>query len=387
MGIPAWTWDARRQQYYLHNYLAEQPDLNLHNLDVQKALLEVARFWLDRGVDGFRLDAIHCGMHDPQLRDNPPAGTRDRNNTRPYFMQAQEYNMCHEDLPQFLERLRSLLDTYGEIVTVAEVGSPDPLPLMKDYTRGRSRLHTAYGFEFLSAAELKAEHVKKTLGDWPGEADDGWPSWAFSNHDAPRVASRWCSRLGHGHRVRLIALLQVALRGNVFIYQGEELGLTQATVPFEKLRDPEGINNWPYTLGRDGARTPMPWRSDQAFVGFSGCEPWLPVAEEHQQLAVDRQEEDPDSILNHFRRLIRLRKQLPALRYGSLEFIDAPEDVLAFARTYEGQRVHCVFNLGDSAPSWSPGKLVLHAGAGLGDRGPGEQLPAWSGDIGEVQDG
>lgn len=384
MGIPAWTWDARRQQYYLHNYLAEQPDLNLHNPDVQQALLDVAAFWLDRGVDGFRLDAIHCGMHDPELRDNPPADEEHRSETRPYFMQAQEHNMCHDDLPLFLERLRAVLDTHGEILTVAEVGSPDPLPLMKDYTRGTGRLNTAYGFDFLSAQELNARHARETLGNWQEGIDEGWPSWAFSNHDAPRVASRWCAHLEHGHRVRLIALLQAALRGNLFVYQGEELGLTQATIPFEKLQDPEGINNWPHTLGRDGARTPMPWQSGKVYAGFSDSEPWLPVAEEHKPLAVDAQEEDPDSILNFFRQLIDVRKQLPALRYGDLVFLDAPASVLAFVRTYRGRQVYCVFNLGDVVSSWSPGDVVLHASVGL--EREKASLPAWAGYIGELQD-
>ncbi|MDJ0905261.1 MAG: alpha glucosidase [Woeseiaceae bacterium] len=386
MGIPAWTWDARRQQYYLHNYLAEQPDLNLHNAEVQDALLDVARFWLERGVDGFRLDAIHCGMHDPQLRDNPPALGEARGETRPYYMQTQQYNMCHDDLPTVLERLREVLDTYDDILTVAEVGSPDPLPLMKDYTQGSRRLHTAYGFDFLSAATLDKALVKDTLSGWPGESGEGWPSWAFSNHDAPRVASRWCQDLEHGRRVRLIALLQVALRGNMFLYQGEELGLTQALIPFEKLQDPEGINNWPHGLGRDGARTPMPWQSAAAFAGFSRQEPWLPIAEDHLALAVDAQERDPDSILNLFRELIGLRRRHPALRCGDLDFLEAPENVLAFTRTYEGETLHCVFNLGGSAASWNPGDVVFHASAGLGDKQRVSGLPSWSGYIGALAD-
>ncbi|MDJ0812791.1 MAG: alpha glucosidase [Woeseiaceae bacterium] len=387
MGIPAWTWDARRQQYYLHNYLAEQPDLNLHNPDVQDALLDVARFWLDRGVDGFRLDAIHCGMHDPELRDNPPAVGEARGETRPYFMQTQQYNMCHDDLPKVLERLREVLDTYDGILTVAEVGSPDPLPLMKDYTQGSRRLNTAYGFDFLSARELTKDLVESTLGGWPGDSGEGWPSWAFSNHDAPRVASRWCQGLEHGHRVRLIALLQVALRGNMFLYQGEELGLTQATIPFDKLQDPEGINNWPHGLGRDGARTPMPWQSAAVHAGFGDHEPWLPVADEHYPLAVDVQEQDPESLLNVFRRLIDLREQHPALRYGELEFLEAPGTVLAFTRSYKGQSLTCVFNFGAAATAWCPGNIIVHASAGLVDDNVKDGVPGWSGYIGEVRDG
>ena len=341
-GCPAWTWDARRQQYYMHNFLPEQPDLNLHNLEVQNALLEVARFWLERGVDGFRLDAINCGMHDPQLRDNPPSTAPYRNETRPCYMQEAKYNMCHDDMPQVLERLRVLTNTFGEIFTVAEVGAAEPLPVMKDYTLGGSRLNTAYGFEFLSSSELTADGVIEILSGWPGEKDEGWPSWAFSNHDAPRVASRWGTDIEHDQRVRLIALLQVCLRGNLFIYQGEELGLAQADVPFEKLQDPEALNNWPHTLGRDGARTPMPWMHDGAGAGFSQAEPWLPVEKAHELMAVETQADDPDSVLNFFKELINLRKASPALRYGNLEFIDAPEGLLAFTRSHGDETALCV---------------------------------------------
>ena len=382
-GIPAWTWDARRQQYYMHNFLAEQPDLNLHNLEVQHALLNVAKFWLDRGVDGFRLDAINCGMHDPQLRDNPPARGSMRNETRPCFMQEPRFNMCHDDMPQVLERLRVLVDTYGEIFTVAEVGAPDPLPVMKDYTHSDIRLNTAYSFEFLNLPKLTTAGVREILEGWPGEAEEGWPSWAFSNHDARRVASRWCPDLEPDHRVRLIALLQFSLRGNLFVYQGEELGLPQADVPFEKLQDPEGINNWPHTMGRDGARTPMPWDTSKVCSGFTTGDPWLPLADEHGSLTVAEQELDERSVLNFFRRMIGLRKDHPALRLGTLEFIDAPEGILAFIRRHGKGRVWCVFNLGNETVEWQPetgGDLDILAAVATDDQT--SFLPAGSGYIG-----
>ena len=187
--------------------------------------------------------------------------------------------------------------------------------------------------------------------------------------------------------MRLVALLQVALRGNMFLYQGEELGLTQAVIPFEKLQDPEGINNWPHGLGRDGARTPMPWQSDTAFAGFSDRGPWLPIADDHLALAVDAQERDPGSSLYVFRELIGLRREHPALRCGELEFLDAPENVLAFARTYKGKTLHCVFNLQNSAASWEPGDVFVCASAGFGENDELHRLPAWSGYIGEMADG
>jgi alpha-glucosidase len=385
-GIPAWTWDARRQQYYMHNFLSEQPDLNLHHPDVQAALLEVARFWLERGVDGFRLDAINCGMHDPMLRDNPPAEGKHRNETRPCFMQLPIYNMTHDDMPQVLERLRRFVDSYGDIFTVAEVGAPDPLAVMKDYTHGGARLNTAYSFDFLNAPELQKAAVIEFLDGWPGEPGEGWPSWAFSNHDAPRVASRWLQHLDHRHRVRLIALLQIALRGNLFIYQGEELGLPQVDVPFEKLKDPEGINNWPHTMGRDGARTPMPWQGSTPYLGFSGTEPWLPAGDEHRLLAVDVQEANPDSELNYYRRLISMRRHLPALRYGNLQFLEAPGEVLAFERSLDGERVVAVFNLGDDFSAWSRNDVSIVASAGGEDIRPADGIPPWSGYLAEVPD-
>lgn len=389
---PAWTWDARRQQYYMHNFLAAQPDLNLHNPDVQNALLDVARFWLDRGVDGFRLDAINCGMHDPQLRDNPPAPEALRSETRPSFMQLPKYNMCHDDLPQVLERLRLVTNEYGEIFTVAEVGTADPLPMMKDYTHGMYRLNTAYGFEFLLTSELTAERVREILAGWPGEPDEGWPSWAFSNHDAPRVASRWLQNLDLDHRARLIALLQFALRGNIFLYQGEELGLTQANVPYEKLRDPEALANWPHTLGRDGARTPMPWKHNGAHAGFSNAEePWLPVEEAHERQAVAIQHDDPDSMLGHFRRLIALRRESPALKWGELGFLQARDDVLAFTRTFGSETAFCVFNLSDDTVRWRPreaasARVVAAVAVDAPEDGVPGELPPFSGYIGVAND-
>ena len=388
-AIPAWTWDARRQQYYMHNFLSEQPDLNLHNLEVQNALLDIARFWLERGVDGFRLDAINCGMHDPQLRNNPVAPRRFRSETRPSFMQAPKYNMCHDDMPQVLERMRVVTDAYGDIFTVAEVGTAEPLQYMKEYTHGARRLNTAYSFEFLGSPELTAERVTEVLEGWPGEPGEGWPSWAFSNHDAPRVASRWLQHVEYERRVRLIALLQFSLRGNPFVYQGEELGLLQSDVPFERLQDPEAINNWPHTLGRDGARTPMPWKHNGNHAGFSAGEPWLPVEAAHELLAVESQQADPDSVLNFFKEMVGLRKRLPALRTGDLEFLEAPAGVLAFTRKYGGEHVLCVFNLGEEEAGWAPssGAVTVEAGVGIDETGLPQTLAPYSGYIGTVENG
>jgi alpha-glucosidase len=373
-GSAAWTWDGRRQQYYLHNFASAQPDLNLHSSEVQEALLDVARFWLDRGVDGFRLDAINFGMHDVKLRDNPPAPPETRNESRPYFMQELKYNMDHEGVPEVLECLRDLTNKYDEILTIAEVGGPEPLATLQAYTYGDKRLISSYGFDFLGTTELSAERVRQVLKGWPGAPQEGWPSWAFSNHDAPRVVSRWEVDVDRVQRAKLYALLQFSLRGNIFLYQGEELGLTQADVPFEKLQDPEAIANWPQTLGRDGARTPMPWAHSSDNAGFSSAEPWLPVDSAHKLLAVDTQEDDPESVLSFFRDLIQLRKSSSALKRGDLEFLDTPEDLLAFTRDTGGEIAWCVFNLGKEPINWTPqfdAAVQVRASVGIEDSGDG----------------
>ncbi len=348
----AWTWNARRGQYYLHNFLAEQPDLNVHNAQVQEALLACARFWFDRGVDGFRLDAINYAMHDVLLRDNPAAPPDGRARLRPADYQLAVYNKSHPDLPRFVERIRAVADEYGGRFLVAEVGGEDTEMEMKLLTEGDSRFHTAYGFNFLYAERLTPDLVRSALGAWQEGA--GWPSWAFSNHDAPRATSRWAPQPLQSACSQVSALLQMCLRGNVFLYQGEELGLPQAQIGFEDLKDPEAIANWPVTLGRDGARTPMPWRSCAVNAGFSTGKPWHPVSPEHVALAVDRQQLDSSSQLALTRRLIHLRRGSRALREGALHFVDSPANLLVFERRFGTERLLCAFNLDHSERSWRP---------------------------------
>jgi len=343
-GGPAWTWDTRRGQYYLHNFLPGQPDLNLHNLAVQDAVLDAARFWLDRGVDGFRLDAINFAMHDPELRDNPPAEPS-ATGVRPFDYQQHLYNQSHSGIVDFLARLREVTDSYDGRFTLAEVGGDHALSEMQAFTAGDDRLDSAYGFDFLYAEKLTPELVARVAQDWPESA--GWPTWAFENHDAPRAISRWCDGGDCAALARTKMLLLATLRGSIIIYQGEELGLPQVEVPFERLQDPEAIANWPHTLSRDGARTPIPWCSDASNAGFSPAEPWLPLGETHRALAVDRQESDPGSVLQFTRECLKLRQAQPSLREGSMRIIEAGGQKLAFDRAKEGRRLRCTFNLSE----------------------------------------
>ena len=364
-GGPAWTWDARRGQYYLHNFLKEQPQLHGHNVELQEALLNTARFWLDRGVDGFRLDAINFAMHDPELRDNPPMPSNGKTRTRPFDFQRKLYNQGHPDIPAFLERVRALLDSYGDRFTVAEIGGDDATREMKLFCEGDRRLNTAYGFDFLYAPELSPRILRDAFDTW-GE-DAPWPSWAFENHDAPRAVSRWLTDPAHaGAFGRIKMLLLACLRGNIFLYNGEELGLPQVDIAFEDLQDPEAIANWPLTLSRDGARTPMPWAADAENLGFGSGKPWLPTGEAHRALAVDRQAEDDASLLNFTRRVLRLRNAHPALRSGSMTIVEASDAIFAFERELDGQRALCVFNLSD-APATFAGGAGLRAIETIGD--------------------
>lgn len=377
-GGPAWTWDARRRQYYYHQFLKEQPQLNLHLPAVQDALLDVVRFWLDRGVDGFRFDALNHGMFDPALTDNPPA-TNDKVRTRPYDFQIKRFSQNHPDVVPFIERIREVCDDYGAVFSVAEVGGDGAIPLMKAYTAGDHRLSTAYGFEFLYAPSLTAGLVADVMADWTGApgADgltEGWPSWAFENHDAPRCLSRWAPPAEREPFARMALALLTALRGNVFLYQGQELGLLQDDIPYHLLKDPEAIANWPLTLSRDGVRTPMPWDHAAAHGGFTRGEPWLPLSAQNIARAVDVQAADPQSLLHHARAMIALRRVHAALRLGAIEDVRARGALLTFVRRHHGEAIHCAFNLGSdplhhNAPAGTPVLALNGADAAT--------LPGW----------
>jgi alpha-glucosidase len=353
-GGPAWTWDARRRQYYMHNFLSSQPQLNVHNAAVQDALLGVAKFWLDRGVDGFRVDAINFAMHDPELKDNPPAPAGNGLRTRPFDFQLKVNNQSHPDIPGFIQRVRALTDSYPACFTVAEVGGPDSDREMKAFTHGETHFNSAYGFDFLYADRLTPALVREALEAWPDEYGIGWPSWAFSNHDAPRWISRWAPDDAREAYARMVMLLFVSLRGNIIIWQGEELGLSQVDIPFEKLQDPEAIANWPLTLSRDGTRTPMPWTADAQNCGFSTAEPWLPLGPEHKAMAVDVEDADPDSMLALTRKLIAFRNANEAMLVGDLRIVEAHDHVLIFERWSADQHLICAFNMGGSDIHWQP---------------------------------
>ncbi|GGO64042.1 alpha-glucosidase family protein [Bowmanella pacifica] len=349
-GGSAWQWEPRRCQYYLHNFLVSQPDLNFHNPAVRQAVLDNVEFWLKKGVHGLRLDAINFCYHDAQLRDNPAKPEHERKGRgfredNPYAFQYHYFNNTQPENLNFIEALRALLDRYPGTVSLGELSSEDSLASMAEYTEGNKRLHMGYSFELL-CDDFSAAYIRHTVETLESKMRDGWPCWAISNHDVVRAASRWSKGKTDPQLAKLLLVMLCSLRGSICLYQGEELGLPEAELAFEDLQDPYGITFWPNFKGRDGCRTPHPWKP-QAHGGFSSHKPWLPVPDEHLPLSVEEQEKQAGSVLNSYRGLMRWRKQQPVLLFGDIHFIDSQEPVLAFIREWQEERILACFNLSD----------------------------------------
>lgn len=353
-GGSSWQWDTRRRQYYMHNFLASQPQLNFHNPQVQQAHLDALRFWLERGVDGIRLDACNYHFHDQQLRSNPPATNRDSitvTDVNPYGMQAHDYDKTRPENLPFLQKLRALLDEY-QAISIGEVGSDDSLATMAEYTAGGDKLHMAYSFNLL-VNHLSSHYIRQQVEQFEERVKGGWASWSVGNHDVPRVASRWGGPDAPPAFAKLALAMQLSLKGTPCLYQGDELAFAEADVPFELLQDPYGITFWPEFKGRDGCRTPMAWTADD-HGGFTTGAPWLPVSPQHRERAAAVQENDPASTLAFTRAFIAWRRTLPQLTRGAISFYDAPEPVLALRRDLHGERgVIAVFNLGAEPVSFN----------------------------------
>ncbi|QOR40064.1 DUF3459 domain-containing protein [Billgrantia diversa] len=384
-GGSSWQWDTRRCQYYLHNFLVSQPDLNFRNPEVVDAILGEVRFWLERGVDGFRLDAVNFCTHG-ELEDNPPRtqavesflGVRPDN---PYGFQQHLHDKTQPENLDFLEKLRALLDEYPGTTSVGEVGDDDSLNVMAAYTQGGNRLHMAYSFDLLGERH-DPEFLHRTMTAMEERIGDGWPCWALGNHDVSRVATRWQAE-GDLAKLRLYMAFLLTQRGSVCLYQGEELGLPEAELTLEQLVDPAGLTFWPAYKGRDGCRTPHPWCGDTLHGDFSHGEPWLPVPDEHLDLAMKQQDGDLDSLLNAYRAFLAFRREHVALVQGGVRYHPVRDGVLCLERhhptQHPGERLLVALNFSDahrelSAPrkagplddapalvngTWSAGKVQL----------------------------
>jgi len=356
-GGIAWEWFPRRQQYYLHNFLREQIDLNWHNPEVRQAIADVARFWLDLGVDGFRLDVCNFFTHDLELRNNPD---RPANAPRllgidektPFARQSPIYNISQDQNLEYLREIkRNTIDHYEDRALLGEIVAVDhPMTIMNQYIDADKQLAMAYTGALIDEGIFKPHLIGLLLQNCESKIPQQMLCWLTGTHDFPRLATR--SGIQNETRqqkyLRLSLLLMIAIRGNICIYQGEELGLEEAEIAYEDMQDPYGIALHPQARTRDGCRTPMPWQKDSPNMGFSTADKtWLPSWHTHQSQAVDVQEEIPYSLLQFYRQALKFRSQSPVLRRGTLDDLRLHGSVLHFTRSLNGERIGCIFNFSE----------------------------------------
>jgi len=369
-GGSAWQWEPSREQYYLHNFLTSQPDLNYHCDAVRAQILSEVECWLKRGIDGLRLDAINFCYHDKLLRDNPEKPMHERkgrgfSSDNPYATQYHYFDNTQPENLIFLEQLRALLDRYPDSVSLGEITSEDSLATMAEYTHGDTRLHMSYSFELLGD-EFSAYHIKNTVETLEEKMADGWPCWAVSNHDVVRVVSRWGSEItsetGRETFAKLLIALLSSLRGTICTYQGEELGLTEAIIQQHQLQDPYGKQFWPEFKGRDGCRTPMPWHAEDALAGFSDTKSWLPLPPEHREKSVASQEKNQASVLSFYKQMIAWRSGQDCLKLGDICVAERADNVLSIERSRNHQTIFGYFNLSDTntAIAIAPDLSLMH---------------------------
>lgn len=354
-GGSAWEWHEGHQQYYMHNFLVEQPDLNFHNPAVQQQALDTAKFWLDKGIGGFRLDAINFCFHDQSLKDNPPrppqlGAASQFEGSDPYSEQQHLYDKSQPEMLPFLQKFRALMDQYPGTFTIGEIGDDNPYTMAAQYTAGGDKLHTTYNPQMMAGKtkDLTEDLIRIPIETFHAHAQimprpAGHPAWAFSNHDVVRSASRWLPDSdGFSHNPKLskmLITLLACLPGTLFLYQGEELGLPEAKLTFDQLQDPWGKHLWPEWQGRDGSRTPMPWSNTTP-------DGWLPVPDSHRALNIEDQHKDKHSVLNHTRKTLAWRKKQPALLDDDIRFLHTQNPkLLEFTRFAPDQTLHCHFDL------------------------------------------
>jgi alpha-glucosidase len=339
-GGSAWTLDKPTNQYYYHAYLKEQPDLNWRNPQVERAMCDVLRFWFDRGVDGFRVDAIHHLLEDEECRDNP-LNPEWRAGMPPNQRWLRIRTIDQPGVHASIKAMRRVSDAYSDRVMIGEAYLPIER-LMAYYGADLAGFHLPFNFHLIStpwrpepiAAHIQAYEAALPIG--------GWPNWVLGNHDRPRVASR----LGSA-QARVAAMLLLTLRGTPTIYQGEEIGMMDVPIPLDRVQDPFELNVPGFGLGRDPVRTPMPWTSQQ-HGGFSESQPWLPLNGDLQILNVAAQAADSKSMLSLYRALLRLRRKSPALSVGSFRLASAKDGVLAYIRESHKERLLIALNMTDT---------------------------------------
>ena len=347
-GGPAWEWDEHTGQYYLHSFLKEQPDLNWRNPEVKQAMLDAMAFWLEREVDGFRIDVAHFLMKDPEERDNPVNTEGQQYSHKPmgeYDSQLHVYDHGHEDIHLIYREMRALLDRYSNSrprFSIGEIHEFDWKTWASYYGEHLDELHMPFNFATLKA-EWTASGIKEIVDGLEAALPEGaWPNYVLSNHDEPRLVTRYGTA-----SARLAAMLLLTLRGTPTLYYGDEIGMQDISVSDDQIQDPWG-KKYP-ELNRDGCRSPMQWNKDPQ-AGFSANpNTWLPVHPSYKTQNVAHQLDDPSSLLSFYQSLLAFRKQSPALQYGRyIPLENTPPEVFQFIRKTDGQTLHIALNFSDN---------------------------------------
>lgn len=356
-GGSAWEYDPATGQYYYHAFLKEQPDLNWRNPEVQSAMLDVMRFWLDRGVDGFRVDVMWHMIKDDQFRDNPPNPDYDPLEQGEFRSLVPAFSTDQQEVHDIVAMMRRLTDRYSDRVLIGEIYLPLDR-LVAYYGEDGGGAHLPFNFQLI-LLPWDAPMIFATVSEYEGALPpDGWPNWVLGNHDKSRIASR----VG-GEQARVAAMLLLTLRGTPTLYYGDEIGMTDVAIPPELVQDPHEMNEPGKGLGRDPERTPMQWDATEN-AGFTRGTPWLPLPVDYGERNVAAQRDDPDSMLSLHRRLLELRRREPALSVGGYAPVVATEQIMAYLREHDGRTLLVALNLGHepgylTPQKWEPRGTVL----------------------------
>lgn len=350
-GGPAWEWDEHTGQYYYHAFLTKQPDLNWRNPEVQKAMLDVMRFWLDKGVDGFRVDVMWHMIKDAQFRDNPPNLSYQEHMSE-YDKLLPIFSTDQQEVHAIVEQMRGLLDAYDERMMIGEIYLPIE-KLVVYYGIDNKGAHLPFNFQLITLP-WQAQQISAAITSYEGALPaNGWPNWVLGNHDQTRIASR----IGL-QQARVAAMMLLTLRGTPTIYYGDEIGMQDVPIPLNEVQDPQGLNMPGKHLSRDPERTPMQW-DNTLHAGFTTGKPWLRISRNHTHRNVQLQKVQEDSLLNLYYRLIHFRQKEPALNLGTYHPLYSDHKLIAYLRKYEDQCFLIVLNLTHGVCYFEPEHLTI----------------------------
>lgn len=337
-GGEAWELDEKTGQYYYHAYLKEQPDLNWRNPEVREAMFDAMRFWLDKGVNGFRVDVMWHMIKDEELRNDPPNPDWTEE-MRPYKRLLSAYSADQPEVHDVVREMRAVVDEYDERVLIGEIYLPVD-QLVAYYGKDNMGAHLPFNFQLI-VLPWNAEKINAAINNYEGALPvEGWPNWVLGNHDKSRIASR----VGR-EQARIAAILLLTLKGTPTMYYGDEIGMQDVFIPPEQVQDPHEKNVPGKHLGRDPERTPMQW-DDSQYAGFSNEKPWLPLMKNYKEYNVKKEEQDSGSFLQMYKKLIRLRSEEPALQIGSYFPYHCKGDLLSYFRTNDEKSFLIALNFG-----------------------------------------